>query len=349
MLVKHIVTAGFLASLLAVDANAQSVFIPDNSATVGTCNVIPFGRTSQTDATWSNQKYQTILTAKQLGFSTPGAGAICDLAFVPCVSGTRVFKTIEIKLDYVKGTTLSQTFANNIGPNAVTVLKATNYEWHNTMDKWNRIGLQKTFPYVSALGNLCVQITVTGAGLITTSTSFPGYRTGAFERRYAFGWSTAAGPPAQAANANPSMAAGKIEVLFGMNDLHTFGSGCKGSNSQTPVLSLTGSAKLGQSVGIGLTGALPAAPFYLNIAVSTNQPPVDMGMFGAPTCRLYSPVTLLLVGVCTPNGTHSLKVPIPNDKGLICQRGYLQYFPWDKKANPLGLSSSNYGRVLAGN
>jgi len=260
-----------------------------------------------------------------------------------------VFKTIEIKMDYVKGTVLSQTFSTNITASAVTVLKATNYEWHNTANQWNRIGLQNSFPYVSALGNLCIEITVTGAGLITTSTVFPGYHTSSLERRYAIGWTTAAGPPANAANSSPSLAGQKVEVLFGMNSLHTFGSGCMGSNNQTPTLSLTGSAQLGQSVGIGLTGALSNAAFYLNVATTTNQPPVDMGLFGAGGCRLYSPVTLLLVGATTATGTFSLKVNIPNNRALLCQRAYLQFFPFDRKANPLGLTASNYGRILAGN
>ena len=44
MLVKYVVTAGLLASLLAVDAHAQSVFVTDNRATAGACNLIPFGR-----------------------------------------------------------------------------------------------------------------------------------------------------------------------------------------------------------------------------------------------------------------------------------------------------------------
>jgi len=244
---------------------------------------------------------------------------------------------------------LSQTFSTNITAAAVTVLKATNYEWHNTANQWNRIGLQNSFPYVSALGNLCIEITVTGAGLITTSTVFPGYHTSSLERRYAIGWTTAAGPPANAANSSPSLAGQKVEVLFGMNSLHTFGSGCMGSNNQTPTLSLTGSAQLGQSVGIGLTGALSNAPWYLNVATKTNQPPVDMGLFGAGGCRLYSPVELLLVGVATANGSFSLKVNIPNNRALLCQRVYLQFFPFDRKANPLGLTASNYGRILAGN
>ena len=271
MLNKHLVTVGLLASsLFAVDANAQSVFWPDNNASSGGCNVIPFGHQSTSNTTWMNQRYQTILTAAQLGFSSPGAGSICDLAFVPCVSGTRVFSTIEVKLDYVKGTVLSQTFSANVTSKAVTVLKAANYEWHNTANQWNRIGLQRTFPYISSLGNLAIEITVTGAGLITTSSSFPGYRTGAFERRYAFGWATSSGPPAQASNSSPSNAAVKIEVLFGANDLHTFGSGCAGSNNQTPTLALNGSGQLGQRVAIDLSGALANAPFYLNIAASTS-------------------------------------------------------------------------------
>ncbi len=349
MLTRKLATTGLLTCLLTAGAHGQSQFIPDKDATAGTCNVIPFGNVSQTDTTWSNQKYQTILTAAQLGFTTAGAGTICDLAFAPCSSGTRVFSTIEIKMDYVKGTTLSQTFSTNITASAVTVLKAANYEWHNTANQWDRIGLQRSFLYISALGNLCIEITVTGAGLIGGSGSAGYHRSSTVERRYAVGWTTASGPPALANNSTASLAAAKIEVLFGMNDLHTFGSGCVGSNSQTPVLSLSGSGQLGQSVGIDLSGALSNAPFYLNISPTTNQPPVSLTPFGAAGCHLYSPVTLLLAGACGNTGAFGLKVQIPNNQSLICQRAYAQYFPFDQKANPLGLTATNYGRILVGN
>ena len=76
-----------VASLLAVTSvsaqTGRTVYVPGNTPTVGSCNVIPFG-TTKNNATWSNQKYQTLLLGSQLG-KVPGQ--IIDIAFAPCGTG----------------------------------------------------------------------------------------------------------------------------------------------------------------------------------------------------------------------------------------------------------------------
>src|SRR5687768_17010216 len=85
-------------------------FIPDNQAAAGTCNVIPFGDSSTSSPTWSNQKYQTLIPAAALG-NRPGL--ICELAFAPYGTGMREFATIKIQMDTTTATSLSTTFAAN--------------------------------------------------------------------------------------------------------------------------------------------------------------------------------------------------------------------------------------------
>ena len=136
-----------LAGLLALQIPAQTppvrIYNADNNASTGGANAIPFGLTGGLNATWSNQKYQTIVPSSQFGKKL---GQICSLGFANGAAGYRQFDTIEVKMDYFPGTgsTLTTTFSNNITSNAKTVLSAKNYVWHATKDRWVHIGLQKT-------------------------------------------------------------------------------------------------------------------------------------------------------------------------------------------------------------
>src|SRR5688572_6957244 len=98
-----------LATLaLAGAAAAQAYYVPDNNAAAGGCNVIPYGSVAPS-TTWSNQKYQALVLATDLG-SVPGV--ITGIGFAPCGSGDRDFDSLTIVLDHVPAatTTLSTTF-----------------------------------------------------------------------------------------------------------------------------------------------------------------------------------------------------------------------------------------------
>ena len=55
----------------------------------------------------------------------------------------------------------------------------------------------------------------------------------------------------------------------------------------------------------------------------------------------------MLGTVTDTSGAAAIKVGIPNS-GPACIPVYVQYFPRDRGANNLGLTSSNYGRIVAG-
>jgi len=340
-----------LVALMALGtASAQtptSYFVPDNNASAGGCNVIPFGHTSTTDANWSNQLYHQLITPAEV---SNRIGLICDLAFAPCVTGIRKFKTIEIKLDYFQGTgtTMSTTFANNISSKAVTVLKATDYAWHVTGSQWNRIGLQVPFLYLPTRGPLIIQITVTGAGSVNTSTAFPGFRTGARQRVFAYGRQWVGGKP-PAAGGSSTSSGQKIELVYTGADLGKFGEGCTGSNNKIPSLDLTGSAVLGKSLTMSLTNALPSAAAYLAVGVQQLQVPFDLGAAGAPGCRLYISNEIILIVKTNTSGAYNRNFPVPNSSSLVCTKVFVQMLPFDQKANPFGATASNYGRIMLGN
>ncbi len=64
---------------------------------------------------------------------------------------------------------------------------------------------------------------------------------------------------------------------------------------------------------------------------------------------MYVQNAFTIAGVTNTSGVFSLKTTIPNINVLLCARVYFQYFPFDRQANSLGITPSNYGRVLVGN
>lgn len=338
----HFVVLVALPLLAGAVPAQRCVYVPDNSLGSGSGNVIPFGHVSPTNGSWSNQKYQTLVPASTLG-TVPGR--ICELAFVPRTTGTRQFASIVIKMAQTKATTLTTTFATNLGSNPTTVLDARDYVWTNPQMQWTRIGLQTPFLFIPTLGNLVLDIEVRGAGMPDSSGTHPGFRSVSQVRMYAFGWTTS--PPATGRLAGSSGLA--MELCFDTNDAHAFGRGCKGSNGKVPRLSFSGNAKLGGTLTLNLADALASRPVLVVMGLSNAAPyPVDLTAAGAPGCSLYESLDVPSTTVTSSNGTVAIPIAIPNDSALACVKFYNQFFPHDPAANALDFTASNYGRVLLG-
>jgi hypothetical protein len=340
----RLILASAATCVIATTAIAQgaSYYIPSNTPTTGTCNVIPFGLGSAaTSATWSNQRYQCMASASQIGNSA--VLDICDLAFAPCATGVKHFDSIEIVLGQTKATTLSTTFSANLVTNVQTVLSAKNYDWYRNGGKWDRIGFDKSYLYIAANGkSLVIQITVTGArGLKSFGSG--NHRTNAQQRVYRFGWTGA--PPT---SGSTDRAALKFEVVSQKADLHRFGHGCPGSNSLTPELAFSGSAQLGSTMSIDVSKCLGTAPTLHVIGLSRFPTGIDLGFIGASGCNLYETTDIILPQITDTAGKYSIKLTVPKDRNLICLRLYTQAFPLDKRANNWGRTSTNYGRILLG-
>jgi hypothetical protein len=341
---KLILTAA-ASCLLATTSFAQGAnyYIPDNSPTTGTCNVIPFGLGgATTSATWSNQVYQQNLTNAQLGNSA--VLEICDLAFSPCATGIKHFDTIEVVLGQSTTATLSTTFSANLMTNVKTVLKAKNYDWYRNAGMWDRIGFDDTYLYIKGTHPfLVIQITLTGARALTTSYGSGNHRQGPNRRVYKFGWTGT--PPTTGSN---GIGALKINVVCRKPDLHRYGHGCKGSNGKTPALGFTGSAALGATMSIDVTDCLANALSLHVIGLMRFGAGIDLGLAGAPGCLLYETTDIVIPKVASATGAYQLKFTVPKDRTLVCLRIYTQAFPADAAANRFGMTTSNYGRILPG-
>ncbi len=69
-----LISSAVAVAVLALPATAQTrIYNADNNATTGACNAIPFGIKTP-HPTWSNEKYQIIVTSSQFGNKV---GVIC--------------------------------------------------------------------------------------------------------------------------------------------------------------------------------------------------------------------------------------------------------------------------------
>ncbi len=321
-----------LAALVCtVPALAQNWYVPDNSSTVGVCNVIPFG--SGVGSSFYNAKMQTRLTAADLG-ALPNI--ITGLAFASCNTGRAHYDQIEIVLDHIPAAqVLSTTFDNNLTPAAVTVLNSTNYTWNVTADVWNEIGLQTFFVY-NGVDDVVVQISSTN-GLAPG-----GMRRGTRQRIY---WTGATGPAAAVGLSTAS--ATKIEASMLTAHTSSHGDGCVGSNG-TPRLSFTGSAQINNTLSFDLTNGVQNG-IALFFAGTTNAGPfpLELSFVGMPSCYAYTDLAATSALILDPTGAGSFPFPIPPT--AIGALFYGQYAVLDPAANVFGFTTSNYGRVLTGN
>ena len=323
-----------LASIACLTGSlaAQSTncfYVPNNTPSTGSCNVIPFG-TNRSSATWRNQRYQMIIPAAKTK-----VGRIVEIAFSPCGSGIRSFDSITIKMNNTKLTDFKTgpnlNFVANLGTNPTTVLDAKNYVWHNTANRWNRIGLQTPFLQIPTRGGVIVDILLKGAHF-TGSNGFR--RASNVPRLYAFSWPT--NPPTNGSTETGATQAGlKLELCYDTHDLSLFGESC-GSAKHT----LTGSAQAGKTVDFNLSGGPTSPPIALFMLGTSNATPYPV-VFPGTKCSLYQNYNVAILGLPTRSGAFTLKVPMPKLPGLKLYSQWL-VFPGGK------IESTNYGRVLIG-
>lgn len=323
-------------ALLASALSAQTYYVPDNLANAGTCNVIPFGSASPSGSFYTCLTQQ-IVTAADLG-NLPGV--ITGLGFAACGSGKSRFTQLQVIMDVLPpSSTLSTTFANNLTPNAVTVLDASNYAWHTTSNSWMDIGLQNYFVY-DGVSDLVIQI------LANQSTSPAGFhRSTTKPRLYAVGW-TGSPPATGTYSANTAQ---KMEFSLQMARSGTFGDGCVGSNALAPKMVLSGTPQLGQTQNLDLAQAPASSAAFLVTGFGNGFPfPFELSSYGMPGCYQYFGPASTQLSITDPSGVALVPFAVPNSSGVI---GILLYAQWaclDLPANALGITTSDYARMLIG-
>jgi len=325
-------------------AKAQNcAYVPDKNASSGACYVIPFGSFKTDDTKWSNQKYQTLIPSSAL----PNASlTIRDLGFAACTDGMREFASIRVRMWQTQRPALSTMFEENLRNSKVaTVLDARDYSWPVSADAWSRIGLQHSFPFDPKLGNLGVEIEVRGAGAPKLS-GLAGFHDSNLPRIYAAGWTSK--PPD---SGKESQQAGlRMALCFAGAMVDVFGHSCQGSSATLAKLDYSGLPRLASSLAIVLEGASAKARFaVLTFGLTSQHPfPIALDNLGAKGCTLYHSFDLA-AGVIPKDGSASITVVIPRSAVLVGQRIYTQFVLDDREANSLGLTTTNYARLLVGN
>ncbi|MCB9869109.1 MAG: hypothetical protein H6837_04575 [Planctomycetes bacterium] len=325
---KQTLLAASAAALLAVPAFAQNtVYVPDNAVSGG-CNVIPFGL-STLSTTWANQHYQTMATLADLGNPTAPI-EVCNIGFLHCGTGDFIthHDTIVVQMGQTTATGLSSTFAANLVSNVQVVLKCSDFQWKSTGGVWSRLGLDSNYKLDPKLGNLVVDICVTGNKQVLGTTS--GFYTGARQRLYNFGWTASTGCPTTGTIG--SSAALKWCIDIGAWSTSEHGLGCQGLD-----LSFSGSADLGNTIAWTASGQPSTAACGWVFGLRCFNPGIDLWGNG---CRVYCDPLVYGAGA-------GFRVQVPQDKGLICQRFCLQFYCTDSSYKG-GIATSDRGLLITG-
>jgi hypothetical protein len=324
-----------LLMALAGPAFAQDYYIPDNDASTGTSNTIPFG-SSLAGSSSQNCRMQMRATAAQLG-GLPNV--ITGLSYASAATGAATYGSLTIVMDHIPSAqALTTTFANNLTANAVTVLSAPNYTWNVTANTWNEVGLQNFFTW-NGVDDVLIDIT-------TSQGFYPSggvRRTSSLQRLFT---TSATGP--LSATGSLSNTGLKFEVSMLTARTSTYGKGCVGSNG-TPKLDFSGSAQVGGVLSIDLQNGVPNGIAMVVLGLTNAAPlPLELGFLDMPGCYLFIdlPVTdaILLDGI----GAGSYPISLAPSAMWFGFLFYAQFACLDPAANLFGFTSSSYGRVVVG-
>lgn len=96
-----------------------------------------------------------------------------------------------------------------------------------------------------------------------------------------------------------------------------------------------------------MTGGSPGTTAFLVIGqTDTGAFPFDAGPIGAPGCNIWNDWLLLAPAATDKSGNATLKFVVPKVGGA--PRSYCHWWNFDKAANALGVTSSNYAKILLG-
>jgi hypothetical protein len=297
--------------------------------------VIPFG-TTNTAATWVNQRYQSVATDADLG--SPAAPlTICNLAYANCGTQVRFFSSLQITMAQLPGGVLGSSFSGNLVNNVKVVLNEQNYIWNCTANTWSDIGLTAPYTYIPGQGDLVVEIIAIGNHLQSGSGS--GFHRDVRPRAYATTWTGT--PPDTATLGNAALI---MRLSSGLAGITSHGTGCGGPMSLNVA---SGSAQLGATLGLDITNATAGTggPFFVCIGVTLGN--LNLGFVQAPNCTLYPNPFVCIPATGSPPG---VSISVPNNPALICGILFAQGVALGSPATPpFGVETSNYLRIGVGN
>ena len=153
-----------LVLVVAVGTSADEVYIPSNTPSTGSPNVIPFGGVWPASNVNGEFTYQWFIPAKALGGKS---FRITGLASAPAVNATHTATMGQILVSHTTLTAPSLTFALNL-PNPTTLRTAGSWTWKAVGGTWSPHTLDKGagFNY-NGTDSLCIEIRLHGSTATT--------------------------------------------------------------------------------------------------------------------------------------------------------------------------------------
>jgi hypothetical protein len=253
------------------------------------------------------------------------------------------FDRLTIRMGHTTVTQLSPVFAANLTSPLQDVLVATDHvHFEGFGPEWIPVGLQSPFQFLPGSGNLLIEVVTEGGQVLDqASNQDPG-------AGMLGGMVLASGTtlPTQASPAGPvprlRFCADRAETLL-------FGQSCNGSANSTPLLGVTGRPTPGNAATVWLSDAPANAFAACAYGFATTPPfPVLLTALGAPGCRQYFPISHADFAGANGVGVASRTVAVPNSPAVVGAIVYAQWYVLDPPANALGITASNYARLLVG-
>jgi len=337
-----------VAVLVGADIQCQTqkrIFLHDGNPTTGSGNTFP----------WSRQglRYQTIFPAAKMG-NIPCL--VNDILVAPQITmnptiKTAVYDDIEIRIGATSVSTPTTNWATN-NPKPTTVYRGpmrVTFE----KGKWRGLGLPKPYLFIPTPAggtNLCVEFimwkfnptfnsqTVSIRAVTAPST---------VRRAYYYLWTTAQNTPASVGTG-----AARMGLICNNGNFVVTEQGCNSSNNTTLAISADTFPQATKPLSISLAGGKPGTAAYLVIGLSdTKWPggslPYDTSGLGAPGCFIWNDPLAFVPTATNTSGNATLKFTVPSATGAA--RAYVHWWNFDKAANSLGVTSSNYAKILLGN
>jgi len=225
--------------VLAGPAVADEVYVPDNNATTGGSNAIPFW--AEWSAIQGAIRYQALYSPAQLGNK---AFTISDLAFAANYTGGFSATQLQVRMSHSTVGTLNATMDLNI-PNPVTMYDGA-FNRATTIGTWWDMGLTGHFNY-NGQDYLVIDVRYMGGKTSLTGTGSQGrFRSAAIHRSWAY------------QNYNAKTESGQdrlagLKTRFTVNTVTIVGTGTpRPGNTITLILSAPADAGLPYQVGTSL-------------------------------------------------------------------------------------------------
>jgi len=343
LLSASLLVAVFVAADIECQLPPNKIFLAGGNAASGGANTFPWSRQSL--------RYQTIYPAA-LFKNQPCL--VNDILVAPQTTmspaiKTAVYADIEIRMGPTKQATPTSNWNTN-NPTPTTIYRGpmrVTFE----KGKWRGLGLPKPhihIPTPARGANLCVEFIMWkfDPAFNSTTVGIRAVRPGTIPRAYLYNWTTSQ-------TTGPSIDTSGAEIGLVCNNGHFIVTeqGCTSSSNTTLAISADTYPKQGNPISISLNGGKPGTAAFLVIGGSDTKSPLgtfpyDVGPLGAPGCFIWNDWVGFVAAATDKSGMATLKFTVP--KVGSAPRAYVHWWNFDKAANALGITSSNYAKILLG-